>query len=62
MTRLRVRIVGGSLGGLFTAALLHRDGHDGTLYERSVGGLAGRLAATDWRRMADRPDSNVHKS
>lgn len=44
MTPLRVRIVGGSLGGLFAAALLHRDGHDVTLYERSVGGLAGRGA------------------
>ncbi|MBP2301851.1 FAD binding domain-containing protein [Azospirillum picis] len=44
MTSLRVRIAGGSVGGLFAAALLRRDGHDVRLYERSSGGLAGRGA------------------
>ncbi|WP_044564469.1 FAD-dependent monooxygenase [Azospirillum sp. B4] len=41
---LRIRIVGGSLGGLFAAALLRRDGHDVRIYERSAGGLDGRGA------------------
>src|SRR5260370_20415457 len=44
MTKWRIRIVGGSLGGLFAAALLRRDGHDVRVYERSEGGLAGRGA------------------
>ncbi|MBY6261174.1 2-polyprenyl-6-methoxyphenol hydroxylase [Azospirillum sp. 412522] len=44
MKSLRVRIVGGSVGGLFAAALLRQDGHDVRLYERSRGGLAGRGA------------------
>jgi 2-polyprenyl-6-methoxyphenol hydroxylase-like FAD-dependent oxidoreductase len=44
MTSLRIRIVGGSLGGLFAAALLVQDGHDVALYERSTGGLGGRFA------------------
>jgi 2-polyprenyl-6-methoxyphenol hydroxylase-like FAD-dependent oxidoreductase len=42
--RLRIRIVGGSLAGLFAAALLRMDGHDVTIYERSAGGLGGRGA------------------
>lgn len=41
---LRIRIVGGSLGGLFAAALLRTDGHQVRIYERSVSGLAGRGA------------------
>jgi len=41
MVRLRVRIVGGSLAGLFVATLLKREGHDVRIYERSVGGLDG---------------------
>ena len=41
---LRIRIVGGSLGGLFAAALLRRDGHQVRIYEQSVSGLAGRGA------------------
>jgi len=41
---LRVRIVGGSLGGLFAAALLRKDGHEVRVYERSESGLAGRGA------------------
>jgi 2-polyprenyl-6-methoxyphenol hydroxylase-like FAD-dependent oxidoreductase len=44
MDRLRVRIVGGSLGGVFLAALLHGDGHDVAIYERSRHGLGGRGA------------------
>src|SRR6266403_2122759 len=41
---LRIRIVGGSLGGLFAAALLRMDGHQVRIYERSLTGLAGRGA------------------
>src|ERR1700720_3246167 len=41
---LRIGIVGGSLGGLFAAALLRMDGHQVRIYERSVTGLAGRGA------------------
>jgi 2-polyprenyl-6-methoxyphenol hydroxylase-like FAD-dependent oxidoreductase len=41
---LRIRIVGGSLGGLFAAALLRMDGHQVRVYERSASGLAGRGA------------------
>ncbi len=44
MTPLRIRIVGGSLGGLFAAALLRQDGHDVKVYERSAEGLGGRGA------------------
>lgn len=44
MVRLRVRIVGGSLAGLFVATLLKREGHDVRIYERSVRGLDGRGA------------------
>jgi 2-polyprenyl-6-methoxyphenol hydroxylase-like FAD-dependent oxidoreductase len=44
MIKWRIGIVGGSLGGLFAAALLRRDGHDVRIYERSEGGLAGRGA------------------
>lgn len=44
MKTLRVRIVGGSVGGLFAAALLRQEGHDVRVYERSGGGLAGRGA------------------
>src|SRR2546421_5808122 len=41
---LRIWIVGGSLGGLFAAALLRMDGHQVRIYERSVTGVAGRGA------------------
>jgi 2-polyprenyl-6-methoxyphenol hydroxylase-like FAD-dependent oxidoreductase len=37
-------IVGGSVGGLFAAVLLHRAGWQVTLYERSVIGLGGKGA------------------
>ncbi|WP_061782085.1 FAD binding domain-containing protein [Microbacterium hominis] len=43
-TALRVGVIGGSLGGLFTAALLHQAGHDVTVLERSRAGLARRGA------------------
>lgn len=44
MRKLRVRIVGGSLAGLFAALLLQKEGHDIRIYERSRNGLAGRGA------------------
>ncbi|MFE1646116.1 FAD-dependent monooxygenase [Microbacterium sp. P01] len=43
-TPLNVGVVGGSLGGLFTAALLHQSGHHVTVLERSQTGLARRGA------------------
>lgn len=47
---MRVAVVGGSLAGLFAAVLLTEDGHDVTIYERSVHGLAGRGAGLLGRR------------
>lgn len=44
MKPLRIRIVGGSLAGLFAGILLARDGHDVKVYERSSSGFAGRGA------------------
>jgi 2-polyprenyl-6-methoxyphenol hydroxylase-like FAD-dependent oxidoreductase len=44
LARGKVIIVGGSVGGLFAAVLLHRAGWKVTLYERSAGGLAGKGA------------------
>ncbi|MDR3485669.1 MAG: 2-polyprenyl-6-methoxyphenol hydroxylase [Bradyrhizobium sp.] len=44
MKRLSIRLIGGSVGGLFAGILLQRDGHDVKIYERSVGGLSGRGA------------------
>lgn len=41
---MRIAVVGGSLAGLFTATLLTQDGHDVTVYERSLHGLEGRGA------------------
>lgn len=42
--KLRIGIVGGSLGGLFAGVLLHRSGFDVTVFERSTQGLDGRGA------------------
>jgi 2-polyprenyl-6-methoxyphenol hydroxylase-like FAD-dependent oxidoreductase len=42
--KLEIGVVGGSIGGLFAATLLARDGHDVTVFERSVHGLARRGA------------------
>ena len=41
---MRIAIVGGSLGGLFAAALLRRAGHEIEVFERSHSGLEGRGA------------------
>ena len=43
-SRLEIGIVGGSVGGLFAAALLARDGHHVTVLERSRSGLSRRGA------------------
>ena len=40
----RIVVVGGSLGGLFAANVLHRDGHDVTVLEKARGSLDGRGA------------------
>jgi 2-polyprenyl-6-methoxyphenol hydroxylase-like FAD-dependent oxidoreductase len=42
--RLNIGVVGGSIGGLFAAALLTQDGHQVTVFERSKTGLARRGA------------------
>jgi len=44
MHSLKIAIAGGSLGGLFAAALLHAAGHEVTVFERSKHGLEGRGA------------------
>jgi len=41
---MRIIIVGGSMGGLFAAALLQQAGHEVTVFERSAAGLEGRGA------------------
>jgi 2-polyprenyl-6-methoxyphenol hydroxylase-like FAD-dependent oxidoreductase len=41
---LNIAVVGGSLGGLFTAVLLHGSGHTVTVFERSTEGLSRRGA------------------
>ncbi len=41
---LRIIVVGGSIGGLFAATLLHRAGFDVRVRERSIHGLEGRGA------------------
>lgn len=40
----RILVVGGSLGGLFAANVLHRDGHDVTVVEKVRGSMNGRGA------------------
>ncbi|WP_377299534.1 FAD-dependent monooxygenase [Rhizobium sp. SGZ-381] len=44
MEKLRIRIVGGSLAGLFAGIMLQQAGHDVRIYERSRMGLGGRGA------------------
>lgn len=44
MSKGRIAIIGGSLGGLFAANLLHRDGWEVNVYERVNEDLAGRGA------------------
>jgi 2-polyprenyl-6-methoxyphenol hydroxylase-like FAD-dependent oxidoreductase len=41
---MRVGIIGGSIAGCAAAALLHRAGHDVTVFERSASGLVSRGA------------------
>jgi 2-polyprenyl-6-methoxyphenol hydroxylase-like FAD-dependent oxidoreductase len=41
---MRIIVVGGSMGGLFAAALLQQAGHEVTVFERSAAGLEGRGA------------------
>ncbi|MFM0484809.1 FAD-dependent monooxygenase [Paraburkholderia strydomiana] len=52
--RTRVRIVGGSIAGLFAAILLDRQGFDVRIYERSGSNLSGRGAGlTGGRELFD---------
>ena len=44
MRKLRIRIVGGSLAGLFAGIMLQQAGYDVRIFERSRSGLAGRGA------------------
>lgn len=44
MRKLKIRIAGGSLAGLFAGILLQQEGHDVRIFERSLHGLAGRGA------------------
>jgi 2-polyprenyl-6-methoxyphenol hydroxylase-like FAD-dependent oxidoreductase len=55
-TGVRVGIIGGSIAGCATAALLHRAGHDVTVFERSESDLVSRGAGiaaptTAWQDM-----------
>lgn len=40
----RIVVIGGSLGGLFVANMLHRDGHDVQVLEKVKGSMSGRGA------------------
>jgi 2-polyprenyl-6-methoxyphenol hydroxylase-like FAD-dependent oxidoreductase len=56
---MRVGIIGGSIAGCATAALLHRAGHDVVVFERSESGLVSRGAgigtlAAVWQAMMAR--------
>ncbi|QIO54556.1 2-polyprenyl-6-methoxyphenol hydroxylase (plasmid) [Rhizobium leguminosarum bv. trifolii] len=44
MKKLHIKIIGGSLAGLFAGIMLQLAGHDVRIYERSRNGLAGRGA------------------
>ncbi len=59
MIGMRVGIIGGSVAGCATAALLHRAGHDVTVFERSASDLVSRGAGigtptTVWQEMMAR--------
>ena len=56
---MRVGIIGGSIAGCATAALLHQDGHDVTVFERSESGLVSRgagilMVTASWQDMTAR--------
>ena len=56
---MRVGIVGGSIAGCAVAALLHRAGHDVTVFERSESGLVSRgagilMVTASWQDMTAR--------
>ena len=56
---MRVGIIGGSIAGCAAAALLHRAGHDVTVFERSESGLVSRgagilMVTTSWQDMTAR--------
>jgi 2-polyprenyl-6-methoxyphenol hydroxylase-like FAD-dependent oxidoreductase len=56
---MRVGIIGGSIAGCATAALLHRAGHDVTVVERSESGLVSRgagilMVTASWQDMTAR--------
>jgi 2-polyprenyl-6-methoxyphenol hydroxylase-like FAD-dependent oxidoreductase len=56
---MRVGIIGGSIAGCATAALLHRAGHDVTVFERSESGLVSRgagilMVTASWQDMTTR--------
>src|SRR5690349_4833790 len=58
-TGMRVGIIGGSIAGCATAALLHRAGHDVTVFERSESDLVSRgagivTATAAWQDMVAR--------
>src|SRR5271168_301093 len=56
---MRVGIIGGSIAGCAAAALLHRAGHDVTVFERSESGLVSRgagilMVTASWQDMTVR--------
>jgi 2-polyprenyl-6-methoxyphenol hydroxylase-like FAD-dependent oxidoreductase len=56
---MRVGIIGGSIAGCAAAALLHRAGHDVTVFERSESGLVSRgagilIVTTSWQDITAR--------
>src|ERR1700734_818396 len=58
-TGMKVGIIGGSIAGCATAALLHRAGHDVTVFERSESGLVSRgagilMVTASWQEMTAR--------